>query len=151
MVQGNIHGADAYYLNEVIFESSSLTEGASIDLSRVTTDIDIYENLDRPYLTADLVFIDTSGFADGIGIKGGENIRISFRRRDSDFNIIKNFKVLRTAKSARPNNDNGEMIALTLVEDCVFDSELQGISKSYTGSTFSIIKDILNQYLNKNV
>ena len=56
MVQGNIHGADAYYLTEVKFESPSMRDGASIDLSRVTTDIDIYENLDKSYLTGNIVF-----------------------------------------------------------------------------------------------
>ncbi len=151
MVQGNIHGADAYYLTEVKFESPSIIDGASIDLSRVTTDIEIFENLDRPYLTGYIVFADTVGFSDQINIRGGESITISFRRRDSDFTITKKFRVRRTERSIKANSDNGEIISLSLIDDCMFTSEAQSISKSYKGTSYTIIRDIALQYLDKRI
>ena len=150
MVQGNIHGADSYFLEEVKFESPSLIKGASIRLDKITTDIDIYENIERPYLTGNIVFVDSIGFNDTVDINGGELITISFRRRDSDFSITKRFRILKTARSVR-NNDNAEVVSLSLVEDIVYDSEAQHISRSFTGTTSTIMSKIVEEYLDKSL
>ena len=49
-----------YVLESAIVSSSKFIEGATIELKNIITDIEIYEHLDKPYLTGNVIIVDDS-------------------------------------------------------------------------------------------
>ena len=47
---------EAAYIKSIILESERIEE--SLDLRNSVTDFDIFENLNKPYLTASMIFVD---------------------------------------------------------------------------------------------
>ena len=47
---------------------------ASVDIGPAILDIDIYEHLDKPYLTAEFIFNDQYGMVEQINMQGIEKI-----------------------------------------------------------------------------
>ena len=66
--------ASSYILKKVELFSDALIEGASIRLERIVSDIDIFEYVERPYLTANLVLVDNAGVFDQINLENETEI-----------------------------------------------------------------------------
>ena len=126
--------ASSFVYEKILLETDRFSTG--VDLAAVTTDLDIYEHLDKPYLTAYLTFVDTKGIFTGIDILGGEKITVSFRSTRDDGEdiqtITKKFYLDRVVAVERANS-NTEMIGLHLIEDLAFISNLLNVNQSYTG------------------
>ena len=144
--------ASSFVYEKILLETDRFSTG--VDLAAVTTDLDIYEHLDKPYLTAYLTFVDTKGIFTGIDILGGEKITVSFRSTRDDGEdiqtITKKFYLDRVVAVERANS-NTEMIGLHLIEDLAFISNLLNVNQSYTGVCREIIQKISNDFLNKEV
>ena len=102
-----------FVLKSVLLESDR--SAMRIDIARVTTDLEIYEHLNKPYLTAKLLFIDSFGLYSQISIDGGERveIKISSTRKDS-IEIVKRF-VISKVNSVTKTNDNTKVILIQLI------------------------------------
>ena len=75
--------------------SSDRTETV-IDIQNLITDITIYEHIEKPYLTAKIVFIDQHNIIQDLDFQGGEKISLSLshgEERISGFEISKEFLV----------------------------------------------------------
>ena len=138
-----------FVLKSVLLESDR--SAMRIDIARVTTDLEIYEHLNKPYLTGKLLFVDSFGLYSQIGIDGGERIQIKIisTRKDS-IEIVKRF-VISKVNSVTKTNDNTEVISLQLVEDFAFYSHALNVNKAYTETPSNIIQKIAQGFLNKNV
>ena len=44
-----------------------------IDVSSLISEIDIFENIDTPYLTGNLIIVDTGGIMEGRNFQGGDS------------------------------------------------------------------------------
>jgi predicted transposase YbfD/YdcC len=123
----------------------------SYDISRLITDFEIYEHLNKPYLTGNIVFSNPYGIVQKMDMQGGETLNLSIKANNAiDFKTItKKFYVENIKHIVSPNQDNA--CAFRIVEDVAFISSLNNVNKSYTGSPASIIQKIMRGYLNKNV
>lgn len=140
---------DSFILESVLIQSDRLS--VSVGVENVTTDLDIYEHLDKPYLTGSLVFVDSQGIFTGIDFIGGERINITIRstRKDSKA-IVKTFYVTSVMNTQKVNDQN-EAIGLYMIEDIGYFSNLINVNKSYRGSCYRIIRRIANDYFNRAV
>ena len=138
-----------FVLKSVLLKSDR--SAMRIDIARVTTDLEIYEHLNKPYLTAKLLFIDSFGLYSQISIDGGERveIKISSTRKDS-IEIVKRF-VISKVNSVTKTNDNTEVISIQLIEDFAFYSHALNVNKAYTETPSNIIQKIAKGFLNKDV
>jgi hypothetical protein len=59
----------SYELEQVLLESERLPR--PVELKRVVTDLDIFENIDKPYLTAEMVVADQTNLYETAGIISG--------------------------------------------------------------------------------
>ena len=84
---------EAAYIKSIILESERIEE--SLDLRNSVTDFDIFENLNKPYLTASMIFVDTSSIIEDIDILGGETVTIIIKslKNDDTIPIIKKFYI----------------------------------------------------------
>ena len=89
--------------------------GASLDISQVITDIDIYEELDKPYLTADITFLDTESVVQNLDIQGVEKLELSIQSPHTKNIINKTFRVVKISQAIR-SGDRGEAVILAAVE-----------------------------------
>lgn len=146
----NAISPDAYILSSVLLEGDRLKTGASIELKAITSDIEIYEHMEKPYLTGIMVVVDNHGLFDQINFMGNESVTIRFKAHDSITDISKKFTIIQIDKAVKPT-DSAETITFTLLEESALRSATFNVNKCYKGTPQSIIKKILEDTINKKV
>ena len=68
----------SFYFKSVLLTSDRLPN-KEFDLAPVTVELEIFENITMPYLTGNIVFIDSRGVLAGVDIIGGEKIAVSIQ------------------------------------------------------------------------
>jgi len=142
--------SESSYVKSIILDSERIEE--SLDIGASVTDIDIFENLNKPYLTGTMVFVDNSAVVEGVDILGGETVTVIIKslKNDDTQSIIKKFYVSKIVKSVHVNNAT-EVNVIHLLEDIAYISNLYNINKVYTGKRSTIIKKIVSQHLSRQL
>ena len=96
-----------------------------IDVVEIVTNIDIYEHLDKPYLTGAMSLSDSEDVVSNANISGGETVTIKLQstRKDS-VPIQKTFRIAKISASQKTSN-NVEFYVFYLIEDTAFKSSLK--------------------------
>ena len=142
-----------YQFQSVLLSSDRLADYSTIDIKNSVSDLEIFEHIEKPYLTAQIAFSDNNNILSGFDFQGGEKIVINIRPTDLEERgkvITKNFRVEKVIGTYKANDKN-EAIFLKLVEDIVYTSSVKNVNKSYQGSPITIIQNILSSYINKDV
>lgn len=136
-----------YILTSAIL--SNERNSLSVEVSRCVSDFDIYEDIERTYLTGRMSFIDYDGIVENIKFKGDEKIKLTIKKIGEDtFDIIKTFYIDTIVASDKPN-ERTEQFIFHLVEDVDYESNLKNINKSYKGKPSTIIQHIMREYIPK--
>ena len=138
-----------YILDKVDFTTERFPEEI-FDISTSVVELNIFENIELPYLTGSLAMTDDVAFKATIGIKGSERIVIQLKATSSSNTIIKKFMVTGIAKEISVN-ERTDVRVLTLIEEHAYLSNIQKISETHTGVPETIIEDILSSYLAKGL
>ena len=118
-----------------------------IDLIPYITDLEVFEHLDKPYLTAKLIIVDTQTIVSSFDIIGGELISIEIESGSGrNTNIKKNFYITEIEFLKKLNQET-ELTGFHLIEETAYISNLISISKSYKGTSHDIITQIAQEYL----
>ncbi len=145
-----------YKINSFILDASSRNSiNVPVELVSAIISIDIYESLDKPYLTADASLVDEKDWYEKLDILGGEKItlEIESQRNASNLNvsaITKTFYIQSVTNLERVN-ENKQVVVLHLVEDCAYIANLQNVNKFYEGKGNVIIQKIVEEYLKKEL
>ena len=134
---------DAVSIQSVIIHTE-LTE-IPVDISALVSDLDVFEHLDKPYITAVLGFVDIEDVVGVLNISGGERVSITLKSNLEDSVPVHKHFYIDKMLSSNKVNDNEEFFAMHLIEDIAFASNLLNINKSYTGSSSDIIKSIASK------
>ena len=139
----------SYELEQVLLESERLPN--PIELKRVVIDLDIFEHIDKPYLTAQMVVADQTNLYETAGIITGEKITITLLSSKGDIAIpiTKIFRVVKTA--IKYATDESQLIIFELIEEIGFLSNIFNVNRHYSGKIGSILNKISKQYLEKEV
>lgn len=142
--------AESVLIKSVTIQSERIGD-RTIDITVNVSNIDIYEHIDKPYLTAAITFADDKDVMASSNIGGGERVSIELQStRDDTDPVFKTF-YLDTVISSSKLNDNSEFFVLHLIEDIGFLSSLININKSYSDNPSEILKGISSSYLGKEV
>ena len=144
------NSAKDFVLEEALLSSSFFIDGAFVDITDVVTDIDIYEHLDKPYITGTVSFLDAERLTEQINFYGIEKFQMKVKLRESVQSVEKSFVVTKVAKNIR-TNDSQSVILLHIIEDIGYLSEMQNVNKSYFGKGYDIISKIIQEYLGKEL
>ena len=145
MTQSN----SGFLLKSVLLVSERLTE--SVELNRIVTDVEVFEHIEKPYLTGRIMLIDDSSFYENADIQGTERIQLTIVSSEEDsVPIIKTFFVAKVEKIQKVQ-DNAQTLMIHLVEDIFYLSSLKNVNRHYTGSRSNIIGKIAQNFLNKRV
>ena len=124
-----------------------------IDITEGVSNIDIYEHIDKPYLTGAITFADSKDIIASARIGGGERIEIVLQstREGSDSEPVSKIFYLDTIITSSKLGDNTEFFVLHLIEDIGFISSLQNINKAYSDNPSNILKGIATSFLGKTL
>lgn len=115
-----------------------------IDIRNTVTDIDVFEHLDKPYLTSVLSFVDTADVISSGLIQGGELVKIKLKAdmAESEFvSFEKKFRISKVLMSQKAN-DTQENVVLHLVEEHAFKANHININRSFSGQPQDIIANM---------
>jgi len=119
----------------------------AINLIPYIIDFEVFEHLDKPYLTGKLNIIDSQALVSSFDIIGGELITIEIESASGKgYNIKKKFYI-NQIEFLKKLNEETELTGFHLVEDTGYISNLISISKSYSGTSHDIITQIALEYL----
>lgn len=147
-----------YYLKKIEISSerfitgSATGGGITYDLTFVTMQVDIYEHIDKPYLTGSLMFLDNRNLVSEMNILGTEKVKIVIGTTDtsSDFEITKVFRV-REIEYSKKSNDDTEIHSLHLIEEHAYLSSITTLEKVYEEKPFKIIEKIMGDELGREI
>tara|TARA_R110000822_G_scaffold66857_7_gene163184 strand:+ start:5762 stop:7105 length:1344 start_codon:yes stop_codon:yes gene_type:complete len=141
--------ANSFVLEKATISSSAFSDGAFIDIKNVITDIEIFEHLDKPYLTGTVVFVDDANIYNSVDFTGSEKLSISVALPgDESTSIEKDFIIQKVMKNIK-GNDNSSTILVHIIEEHAFNSSLINVNKPYTGKPTDIIQSIIIDNLGK--
>lgn len=145
------------FAKHFVLESAILSTDRSVELTQydllTLTDFEIFEELDLPYITGVFTFTDTQNVLDSIDFQGSERLQITISAGGISkpaTPIIKTF-VLDHIIGVKRLNEKTDQVFIHGVEDIDFESNVQNISKSFTGNSIEIVTQIANTYLKKDV
>lgn len=142
-----------YQIISALITNSDRAPEFEADIKRLISSFQIFEHIDKPYLTAEIVFADTNNIVQDIDFQGGEKLTLSIAQIE-EINegsyITKEFLIDRIEKIVKID-EAADSVMLHCVEYHMFKSSLQNISRSYTGRPGSIISKIMSEYLNKEL
>ena len=143
--------AKDFVLEEALLTSSFFREGASVDITDIITDIDIYEHLDKPYVTGLVTFLDVERIAEQINFYGIEKFTMRVKLPEASIKAIeKTFYVDKIVKNIR-TNDSQSVIAMHILEDIGYISEMINVNKPYFGKGYEIVSKIVQEFLGKEL
>jgi len=138
-----------FELKSVLLISNRLAE--SVEMVPIVTDLEIFEHIEKPYLTGRLIVVDDSNFYQDADLQGSEKIQISIRNSEEDsVEITKTFFISKIEKIQKIQ-DNAQTLTIHLVEDIFYISSLKNINRHYTGKISEIITKIASNFLDKTV
>lgn len=145
-----------YTFESILLQSERLDR--DIEMVNNVTDLEIYESLDKPFLTGRLAILDNDYLYEDASIIGGERITVEIKstkkkgRDEQDtLKVIKKTFYVDKVLSNRKVQDNAQVIIIDLVEDLYFQSSLMNINRYYSGKLHEIIKKIAGEFLDKEV
>jgi len=117
------------------------------EIANGISDIDIFEHLDKPYLTAMLAYTDRDSIIADMDISGGEKVHITLKsnRTQDTVSVSKTFFIDKIVISDK-STEITELYVFHLIEDIGYVSNLHNVNTSYSGKPSDIISKISNQY-----
>lgn len=146
------NGQEQQYKIESAIITADRFEGNSLDVANMIVELDLFEDIEKPYLTGSLVLVDDAGIMDAISFRGSERLTISVMsvdKMETPFINEKTF-VMSKIEKTRKGNDRTEVHLISLIEEHFYLSSLQKISRTYTSNIEDMITNILLLDLKKS-
>ena len=143
---------DDFELIEVLY-TSDRDVSIAYDLVNMITDFEIFEHIDKPFISAQFALLDTVNFVQSVDLQGGEKIKLTIQSKETEVDadtIVKNFIVDKVVKSQRAD-DKTEVFYIHCFEDIVLKSSLINVNKFYNAKPANIIENIISEYLGRNL
>ena len=122
-----------------------------VDVAGNVVMFQIYEDINKPYLTGNFILHDDIRFADGIKLNGTELVEITLTQPGVDgVPVTLNFMIT-TIDDTQKTSDNVEILTLGMIEQNLFNNSLKEFSKAYQGKPSEIIKKICMDQLGLSV
>ena len=149
MLKGAPEQQSDYLFESVLLESDRLNK--PLEVKNQLSDLEIFESIDKPYLTGTAVILDDADIMQRVDILGGEKITVKLKSsRSGSVTIVKTFYIDKLISKKRVN-DNSQLLVINIIEDIGYTACLININKSYKGRCSEIIKKVSQNFLGKTV
>jgi len=131
-----------YNLDEVLL--STQRNDHSVDITPTIAEIEIFEHLERSYLTGTVTFTDNDRIIEIMDFQGTEFCDIKLGLFQGDRRTISKRFVVRELLSVVPSSDFSDVVTLSLIDYDAYFNTLLNVNKTYDGTPGDIIEKILN-------
>ena len=142
-----------YVVSSIILEPGE-DRYEPLDLTQTFISADIYESLDKPYITADLILLDNRDWYEKYDILGGEKVTmvIESRKNTGGFTPtpIKKTFFIKSVISNERVDENTQVVVFSLYEDILYAANLQNLNRFYEGKGSEIIEKISKEFLKRH-
>jgi hypothetical protein len=141
-----------YKISKADVTADRFSQDKVIDIANIIVEVNLFEDIDKPYITGSLVLVDDSAILDTINFSGTETILIEMQGVDDTktLTLQRKFIITSAIKSVR-NNDRTEVFVLSLIDVAGYNTHSKRISKSYSGKIEDIIQGIIVSELGVSV
>jgi len=134
----------------VLLETDRLA-GTTYEIGPSVSEINIFENVDLPYLTGNILIEDTTQLSTNISFQGTERIIIQLTMNGDDTSDVVKKTFVTTDMKVVPAHDTAEVYNINLIEEIAYLNRLVTVSKAYSGKPETIISKIFRDNLNTDV
>ena len=138
-----------YKIESVLLQSERLN--VDVELREVVQDIEIFEHIQKPYLTGFVFLVDNENMFQNADVLGGERVTIAIKSLREDTEVVKKTFYISKVLNTEKINDNIQTVTIHLVEDINFISNALNINRYYSGKASKILTDIASEFLNKDL
>ena len=137
-----------FQIQDILF-TSDYHDDLPFDIGPSVIELNIFEDIEKPYLTGSMLQVDNVGFKSTVGITGSERIEITLKSATGAL-ITKKFIISGIQKEVA-SGERTDVRLLSIIEEHAFLSSLIKVSKAYKGEPVNIISNILSGYLDKEL
>ena len=142
-----------YKITEAVISADKLL-GTELDIRSSIIELNIFESLDKPYLTGQMVVVDDKAMFDLIEFSGTERFKVTIASVTNDLTPVfqRNF-IMRGIERSVKSNENGKTSTLniTLIDEHAFLARSKRISRSFSGNIDDIIVKLIGSEMKKNI
>lgn len=121
------------------------------DIKNIVIDIDIFESIEKPYLTGTLLIINDNNLYSYFNFNGIQSIKLGFRLPEKNSKTIyKRFYIDKTIKNIKAT-DQESTILFHMIEDIGFVSEYININTVLEGKGSEIISKVVSNFFDRKV
>ena len=137
-----------YKITEALISADRLGgfDALSFNVQNQIVEFNVFESLDKPYLTGSVAILDDKGLFDAIQFQGTELFRLSMASLQNDLDPIfqKGFYLTGVERSVKSNdNAKSSVYLFSFIEKHAFKSRLTKISRSFNSSLDFAITQII--------
>jgi len=150
-MQQSDQSSSAYSFVLELAEIASPNLVTPIDVKNLVIDIDIFENIDKPYLTGSVIMLDDNNLYSQIKFNGIQTIKLGFRLPEKEYKTVyKKFYIDKIVKNIRAS-DRESTLMFHIIEDIGFVSEYINVNKAISGKGSEIITNLVREYFDRKV
>ena len=114
----------------------------TFDITASVIEIEMFEHMERAYISGALTFVDDSRIVEAIEFNGTEKVTIVAGLHQTDYKIKKEFAI-REVSGITPATDNSDVVSVALLDIDAYVSSLISVNKVYEGRPSEIIESVL--------
>jgi len=125
-------------------------KGIELDISATIMELTLYESVNIPYITGNMVCVDTQFAFEELKMDGTERLELSIVAQEYDYTFKKNFIITRTVGKTKMD-ETGYAYNFYIAEEIFFLDVLKKVSNAYLGTPSQIIKNVLSTEFDKEL
>jgi hypothetical protein len=139
-------------LEASIILSSVKNEDKVVDVRGNIVEVNLFENLYKPYVDSTIVLIDDFGLKNSLNIQGTERLKLVLGDAENpEEPVVVKYFFFSKINDTQKMNERAELLSISLVEEHVYIDAIKQFSKSYTDELENIITSIADNELGKTV
>ena len=139
-------------LEASIILSSVKNEDKVVDVRGNIVEVNLFENLYKPYVDSTIVLIDDFGLKNSLNIQGTERLKLVLGGAENpEEPVVVKYFFFSKINDTQKMNERAELLSISLVEEHVYIDAIKQFSKSYTDELENIITSIADNELGKTV
>jgi len=139
-------------LEASIILSSVKNEDKVVDVRGNIVEVNLFENLYKPYVDSTIVLIDDFGLKNSLNIQGTERLKLVLGDAENpEEPVFVKYFFFSKINDTQKMNERAELLSISLVEEHVYIDAIKQFSKSYTDELENIITSIADNELGKTV
>ena len=139
-------------LEASIILSSVKNEDKVVDVRGNIVEVNLFENLYKPYVDSTIVLIDDFGLKKSLNIQGTERLKLVLGDAENpEEPVFVKYFFFSKINDTQKMNERAELLSISLVEEHVYIDAIKQFSKSYTDELENIITSIADNELGKTV